>query len=77
MPRQPRSTHAGRAAFRRIVLGTAVALAVTSPLSAWSPATQVSIARTAARLAPPDLTRQIEHRSDRFREGVLAPVSPS
>ena len=73
MPRQPRSTHAGRAAFRRIALGTAVALAATSPLSAWSPATQVSIARTAARLAPPDLTRQIEHRSDRFREGVLAP----
>lgn len=43
------------------------------PLAAWSPTTQVSIARTAAHLAPPDLARQIEHRADRFRDGVLAP----
>jgi hypothetical protein len=59
----------------------AVALAAVScaaallpaPLAAWSPSTQVSIARTAARLAPPDLARQIERRSDRYRAGVLAP----
>jgi len=73
MPRQPRSPRAGSAAFRRIASSFVVALAATSPLAAWSPTTQVSIARTAARLAPPDLVRQIEHRGDRFREGVLAP----
>jgi len=55
-----------------LALAAAAALAA-SPLAAWSPTTQVSIARTAARLAPPDLARQIEHRADRFREGVLAP----
>ena len=48
-------------------------MTAAAPLAAWSPTTQVSIARTAARLAPPDLARQIEHRSERFRAGVLAP----
>jgi hypothetical protein len=43
------------------------------PLFAWGPGTQVAVARTAARLAPPDLARQIERREDRFRAGVLAP----
>jgi hypothetical protein len=73
MPRQLRSSRVGRAALRRVAFGIAVALAAAAPLAAWSPTTQVSIARTAARLAPPDLQRQIEHRADRFREGVLAP----
>ncbi|HXT23018.1 MAG TPA: hypothetical protein VN923_19880 [Thermoanaerobaculia bacterium] len=71
MHQQPRSTSGWRAA-RRLAFASLLALAST-PLAAWSPSTQVSIARTAARLAPPDLARQIEHRSDRFREGVLAP----
>ena len=72
MHRKPRSVGAG-AAGGRIVLTAALALVAASPLAAWSPTTQVSIARTAARLAPPDLARQIEHRADRFRDGVLAP----
>ena len=71
MHQQPRSTSGWRAA-RRLAFASLLALAST-PLAAWSPSTQVSIARTAARLAPPDLARQIEHRSDRFRDGVLAP----
>ena len=70
MHRKPRSIGA---AGGRIALAGALTLAVASPLAAWSPTTQVSIARTAARLAPPDLARQIEHRADRFRDGVLAP----
>lgn len=72
MHRKPRSTGAG-AARGSIALAAALALAAASPLAAWSPTTQVSIARTAAHLAPPDLARQIEHRADRFRDGVLAP----
>ena len=72
MHSKPRSTGAG-AAGGRIALTAALALAAASPLAAWSPTTQVSIARTAAHLAPPDLARQIEHRADRFRDGVLAP----
>ncbi|HEV8239856.1 MAG TPA: hypothetical protein VGS57_10860 [Thermoanaerobaculia bacterium] len=64
-------------ASRRLVViaafTVAIAVAAAAPLAAWSPTTQVSIARTAARLAPPDLARQIEHRADRFRDGVLAP----
>lgn len=51
-----------------------VALALlASPLAAWGPPTQVAIARTAARLAPPDLAKQLERHSDKFRAGVLAP----
>src|SRR4029079_18447896 len=78
MHRKPRSTAAGTAGRRdrfaaAFALATGLSLLAVSPLAAWSPTTQVSIARTAARLAPPDLARQIEHRADRFRDGVLAP----
>jgi hypothetical protein len=48
---------------------------LASPAAAWNPTTQVAIARTGAHIAPPDLARQIEKRTDRFREGVLAPFS--
>jgi hypothetical protein len=66
-----------RAGRRRGLLTAALLLLISpllaSPLRAWAPATQLAIARTAARLAPPDLARQIEKRGDRFREGVMAP----
>ena len=53
----------------------AVALSPAAPAAAWTPATQATIAREAARLAPPDLARQIaRHKSD-YQAGVAAPFS--
>jgi len=46
-----------------------------SPAAAWTPATQVAIAREAARLAPPDLARQIARRERAFEAGVEEPFS--
>ncbi|MEM7051071.1 MAG: hypothetical protein AAF604_15485 [Acidobacteriota bacterium] len=48
-------------------------LAVALPAAAWTPDTQVVIAREAARLAPPDLARQIAKHPQKLREGALAP----
>ncbi|HEY0514240.1 MAG TPA: hypothetical protein VGH73_20215 [Thermoanaerobaculia bacterium] len=45
------------------------------PAAAWTPATQVVIAREAARLSPPDLARQIQKHKRAFEEGVNAPFS--
>jgi hypothetical protein len=44
-------------------------LSWAGPATAWTPATQSVIAREAARLSPPDLSRQIEkhRRSIRVR----------
>ena len=47
----------------------------TAPASAWTPATQVTIAREAARLSPPDLYRQIDKHRRSFEEGVKAPFA--
>ena len=47
----------------------------TAPAFAWTPATQVIIAREAARLSPPDLARQIDKHRRAFEEGVNAPFS--
>jgi hypothetical protein len=49
----------------------------TPPLHAWSEDSQLAIATEAARLAPPDLARQIDrHRAD-LRDGVLEPFRDS
>jgi hypothetical protein len=48
-------------------------LLAAGPASAWTPGTQTAIAREAARLAPPDLARQIEKHKKSFEAGVLAP----
>lgn len=48
-------------------------LPASAPVSAWTPGTQTAIAREAARLAPPDLARQIEKHKRTFEAGVLAP----
>ena len=48
---------------------------VARPAAAWTPKTQTAIAHEAARLAPPDLARQIERHEKAFEEGVLAPFS--
>jgi hypothetical protein len=51
------------------------ALFAALPAAAWTPATQQTIAREAARLAPPDLARQIlRHKSD-YQAGVQAPFA--
>jgi len=47
----------------------------TAPAFAWTPATQVTIAREAARLSPPDLARQIDKHRRAFEEGVKAPFA--
>ena len=48
-------------------------LLASAPASAWAPGTQTAIAREAARLAPPDLARQIEKHRRAYETGVLAP----
>jgi hypothetical protein len=60
--------------FVVLLLLTALAtLAAPAPLRAWSEKSQREIAIAAARLAPPDLARQIDrHRAD-LQDGVLEP----
>src|SRR4051812_40651724 len=65
-------------AYTRLAGGLAATIAgvcVASPAAAWTPATQVVIAREAARLSPPDLARQIEKHRRAFEEGAVAPFS--
>lgn len=50
-------------------------LAAAAPARCWTPVTQQVIAREAARLAPPDLVRQIDRHRDDYRQGVLAPFA--
>jgi hypothetical protein len=49
------------------------AFATAAPAAAWTPNTQIAIAQEAARLAPPDLARQLKKRHQAFESGVLAP----
>jgi hypothetical protein len=53
----------------------AALLGGTGAAGAWTPATQVVIAREAARLAPPDLARQIAKHKRVYEEGVDAPFA--
>lgn len=55
------------------LLPAALGLLLVSPAFAWTPRTQSAIAREAARLAPPDLARQIEKHKEAFQAGVQAP----
>jgi hypothetical protein len=48
-------------------------LLLAAPAAAWTPHTQVTIAREAARLAPPDLARQIARHQKEYEAGALAP----
>jgi len=64
----------------RIVRGlSALLLAVTAlgsaPAAAWTPGFQVALAEEAARLAPPDLARQIYRHRRELRAGVMDPFS--
>jgi hypothetical protein len=48
---------------------------LAGPARAWTPATQVTIAREAARLSPPDLYRQIDKHRLAYEAGVNAPFA--
>jgi hypothetical protein len=50
----------------------AAGVAAALPAAAWTPGSQVTIAETAAGLAPPDLVRQIAKHQGEYRKGVLA-----
>jgi len=58
------------------VLGVC-AVAAASSAAAWTPATQLTIGREAAALAPPDLARQIYKHTRAFEEGITAPFQDS
>jgi hypothetical protein len=61
--------------YTRLAGAILAAVCVASPATAWTPTTQVVIAREAARLSPPDLARQIEKHQRAFEEGVEAPFT--
>ncbi len=57
--------------FYRLLVGSAVAtLLGGSPAAGWTPASQHAIAENAARLAPPDLYRQLARNRVAFLQGV-------
>jgi hypothetical protein len=63
---------------RNLVSVLSIALAwytLAAPAGAWTPETQLAIARNAARLAPPDLARQIERHRRAYEAGVTAPFA--
>jgi hypothetical protein len=70
--RPGRSSIARRLAWSGLA-ASLVTFAVAAPATAWGPESQVTIAREAARLAPPDLQRQLEKHHLKLREGSLAP----
>jgi hypothetical protein len=57
--------------------GLATLCASGRPVQAWTPVTQVEIAREAARLAPPDLARQIAKHQEEFEAGATDPFQES
>lgn len=61
--------------YIRLALGLVCLPGAALPAAAWTPVTQVTIAREAARLSPPDLARQIEKHRRAYEEGVKAPFS--
>ena len=56
-----------------VLLFLAAVSAGVVPASAWTPGTQLNIAREGARLAPSDLARQIVRHQKAFEAGVVAP----
>ncbi|MEO8277059.1 MAG: hypothetical protein ABI639_12670 [Thermoanaerobaculia bacterium] len=57
------------------LLAGLVALWAPAGASAWKPATQEAIGLAAARLAPPDLARQLSRHQKEFLQGVLEPLA--
>ncbi|HXO19784.1 MAG TPA: hypothetical protein VOA87_07650, partial [Thermoanaerobaculia bacterium] len=56
-------------------IGALTALVTAAPARAWTPGTQARIAAEAARLAPPDLARQIARHRKSYDAGVAAPFA--
>lgn len=71
--RLPEPGTPARRAAPAVALCLLATLAAGSPVHAWTPDTQQVIALEAARLAPPDLARQIETHRESYLRGVLAP----
>ncbi len=59
----------------RVVALALFAALAAAPAAAWTPKTQLVIAREAARLTPPDLARQIARRERSYEAGVTAPFT--
>src|SRR5947199_5340830 len=57
------------------LLAGALLAATPGRVGAWTPATQAATAREAARLAPPDLARQITRHKAEYQAGVQSPFS--
>ncbi len=57
------------------VLACAVLPLVAAPLAAWTPKSQVEIAREAVQLAPPDLKPLIQRNLSELDRGVVMPFS--
>lgn len=72
MSRPPQTRWRRRAGVA--ALAALIALALPAPAArAWTPATQEAIAREAARLAPPDLWRQLDRHRRQLEAGAVAP----
>lgn len=56
-----------------LALPVLAGLLAASPADAWTPATQLEIAQQAAKIAPPDLRRQLERHPQALQRGVLEP----
>ena len=61
----------------RLILGGLALFGAVHGALAWTPATQAVIAREAAHLSPPDLSRQIEKHRRELEAGVDAPFADS
>ena len=61
-------------AYWRLPFGLLLGLVLVSlPTSAWTPASQITLALEASKLAPPDLRRQIEKYPKRLQQGTNWP----
>ncbi len=72
-----RSTSPGRPIAALTATAAALALGAAifapTPAAAWTPESQLFLARNAIKVAPIDLRRQLLKYQDQFEEGVLAP----
>ena len=77
----PGSPRAGRPRRSPALTISAVLAALlvpaAAPARAWTPRTQQTIAWEAARLAPPDLARQLVKRRGAYLAGVIEPFDDS
>lgn len=58
-----------------VLLAILLSISIAPSAVAWSPKTQQTIAADAARLAPPDLARQLERHAEELAAGALEPFS--